>query len=173
MHSSETIVTRAGWELLASGRTPAVGTLLRLDHRAIPAAEIRGFVATTDHEPRRGLTMVLLGAFGIIGLGFMFGVVDTGMRGRFLGGAMVAVAIVVAAVEEMMRLTTSGVFRIDILTSGGETLRHSTPDVDDHAALLVALGSIVGHNSATVRSAPSEAANFDVQAGSRAAAAAA
>jgi hypothetical protein len=131
--------------------------LLRLDHRAVPVSDIRGFVATTDHEPRRKTTMLLLGAFGLAGAAFLLGIVDTGMSGRYLGGAVVCVAVVIAALEEMMRLTTSGVFRIDILTSGGETLRHSTPDVDDHAALLAALGSIVGHNSASVWPVPSEA----------------
>lgn len=159
--------------MLASGRTPAVGTLLRLDYRAVPVTDIRGFVATVDHEPRRLATNLLLGAFGLIGLVFMMGIADTGMRGRYLGGAMVSVAIVVAIVEEMTRLTTSGVFRVDILTNGGETLRHTTPDVDDHTALLAALGAIVGRNTAIVRPAPSETVNIEPQGNSRATAAAA
>src|SRR5690606_37397580 len=144
-----------------------------LDHRAVPVDEIRGFVATTEPEPRRRMTMLLLSLFAFAGIALLLGVADNGMRMRYLGGAMVCVAAVVAALEEMMRLTTSGVFRIDILTSRGETLRHSTPDVTTHAALLAALGSIVGHNSALARPFPTEVRLEDQHPVPRAAAAAA
>jgi hypothetical protein len=138
------------WELLASGRTPVVGPLLRLDTRAVAVGDIRGFVATTDLQGKRAPAIATMAVFAIVGLLFLAGVIDIGMRGRILVAAILFGSVALAALNDMMQLAMSGVFRVDVLTAGGETFRHSTTDAAEHAALLAALGTIVGQNSVMV-----------------------
>ncbi len=144
--------TMPSWELL-DGRSPSVGALLRLDQRAVPVADIRGFVATTDLGEKKRPAIIVMGVFAVIGMLFLFGIIDVGTRARFLVAALVFGSISLVAVNDMLRLATSGVFRVDVLTAGGETFRHVTAEIDDHAALLAALGTIVGQNSVAAHAA--------------------
>ena len=147
--------TAAKWEILPSGRTPTVGELLRLGPRAIPVGDIRGFVATTDLEADKKPAIATMTVFGVIGMLFLFGVIDIGMRARFLVAAILFGSIALSALNDILWLTTSGIYRVDVLTAGGESVRFATVDPHEHAALMAALGGIVGRNSAS--NAPAEA----------------
>lgn len=149
------------WELLAGGRAPSVGDMLRLDRRAVPVADIRGFVATTDLGDKKRPALAVMAAFGVVGLLFLTGVIDIGTRARFLSAAILFGSIALVAVNDILRLATSGVFRVDVLTAGGETFRHATADIEEHAALLAALGTIVGQNSVVVHGAHAAPDRFD------------
>lgn len=144
--------TTPSWELL-DGRSPSVGALLRLDQRAVPVRDIRGFVATTDLGEKKRPAIIVMGVFAVIGMMFLFGVIDIGTRARFVVAAILFGSISLVAVNDMLRLATSGVFRVDVLTAAGETFRHVTADIDEHAALLAALGTIVGQNSVAAHAA--------------------
>lgn len=141
------------WEILAGGRSPHVGALLRLGQRALPVGEVRGFVATTDLGDKKRPALAVMVAFALVGMLFLFGVLDIGMRGRFVVAAILFGSIALVALNDMTRLATSGVFRIDVLGANGETFRHVTADVEEHAALMAALGMIVGENSVAVHNA--------------------
>lgn len=139
----------AKWEILPHGRTPAVGEMLRVGPRAVPASDIRGFVATTDRQSDKKPALATMVIFGGVGMLFLFGVIDIGMRARFLVAAILFGAIALSALNDMFWLTTTGIYRVDILTAGGKSVRYATVDPADHAALMAALGGIVGRNSAT------------------------
>lgn len=140
----------ASWELLAGGRAPSVGALLRLGQRAAPVSDIRGFVASTDLGEKRRPALMLMALFAGVGLLFLVGVIDIGLRARFLVAAILFGSIALIALNDMLRLASGGVFRVDVLTAGGETFRHATTDIEEHASLLAALGAIVGQNSVSM-----------------------
>ena len=127
------------WELSPAERTPGLGAVLRLGARAIPVSDIRGFIGSSDLEVDRNPAYATLAVFGVAALFFLLGVLDIGWRLRFLVAAVLFALIALSALHDMAWMTTSGLFRVEILTAHGETLRYTTVDPADHERLLSAL----------------------------------
>ncbi len=136
------------WELLPAGRSPALGELLRLGDRAVPVVEIRGFVASTEHERDGKPALVTVAVFVAAALLFLIGVADIGWRTRFLVATAVFGGIALTALNDLFWMTETGLFRVEILTTSGETIRYTTVDGAAHMRLMTVLGAIVGANSA-------------------------
>jgi hypothetical protein len=134
------------WEVLA-GRGPILGPMLRLGPRAIPVSEIRGFLASADIETDKKPAFLAVGVFALIAFLFLIVVFDLGWRARFLAGAAVFGGIALSALHDLAWLTTSGLYRVEVLTTGA-TIRFTTVDANEHARLLEALAAIVERNSA-------------------------
>ena len=127
------------WELSPPERTPGLGAVLRLGARAIPVSEIRGFIGSADLEIDRKPALATLAVFGLAAVFFLLGVLDVGWRLRFLAAATLFALIALSALHDLLWMTTSGLFRVEILTASGETLRYTTVDPAEQQRLMTAL----------------------------------
>jgi hypothetical protein len=131
------------WELTAPDRTPGLGAVLRLGARAIPVSDIRGFIGSSDLEIDRKPAYATLAVFGVAALFFLLGVLDIGWRTRFLAAAVLFGLIALSAIHDLFWMTTSGLFRVEILTATGETLRYTTIDPVEQQRLMSALDRVI------------------------------
>jgi hypothetical protein len=131
------------WEVTPAERTPHLGQMLRLGTRAIPVSQIRGFIGSADPEADKKPAFAIMIVFGIAAIFFILGVMDIGWRPRFLLAAALFGGIALSAFHDIAWLTTSAIFRIEVLTANGETLRHATINPVQHQALLAALERLV------------------------------
>ncbi len=131
------------WEVTTADRTPHLGPMLRLGSRAIPISQIRGFIGTADREADKKPAFAVMVVFGIAAIFFILGVMDIGWRPRFLVAAALFSGIAVSAFHDIAWMTTSTLFRVELLTTNGETLRHATIDLEQHQALLAELKRLV------------------------------
>jgi hypothetical protein len=127
------------WELSPAERTPALGAVLRLGARAVPVSEISGFIGSSDLEVDRKPAFATLAVFGVAALFFLLGVLDIGWRTRFLAASCLFGLIALSALHDIVWMTTSGLFRVEILTASGETLRYTTIDPAEQQQLMTAL----------------------------------
>lgn len=127
------------WELSPPERTPGLGAVLRLGARAIPLSEIRGFVGSSDLEIDRKPALATMAVFGVAALFFLLGVLDIGWRLRFLVASCLFGLIAVSALHDLVWMTKSGLFRVEILTTSGETFRYTTIDPAEQERLMAAL----------------------------------
>jgi hypothetical protein len=131
------------WEISPAERTPQLGAMLRLGARAVPISQVRGFIASADREADKKPAFAVLAVFGIAALFFLLGVVDVGWRARFLVAATLFACIALSAFHDMAWLTTSDVYRVEVLTAQGETLRYATVNAQEQEALLATLERLV------------------------------
>ncbi len=127
------------WEVSPAERTPGLGAVLRLGARAVPVSEIRGFIGSADLEIDRKPALATLAVFGLAALFFLLGVLDVGWRARFLAAAVLFALIALSAMHDLLWMTTSGLYRVEILTVSGETLRYTTIDPVEQQRLMTAL----------------------------------
>jgi hypothetical protein len=131
--------TTLTWEVSPAERTPGLGAVLRLGARAVPVSEIRGFIGSADLEIDRKPALATLAVFGLAAVFFLLGVLDVGWRARFLAAAVLFGLIALSAMHDLLWMTTSGLFRVEILTGSGETLRYTTIDPAEQQRLMTAL----------------------------------
>jgi hypothetical protein len=127
------------WEITPADRTPQLGAMLRVGARAIPLNYVRGFIGSADGETDKKPAFAILAVFGIAALFFLLGVLDVGWRTRFLVAAVLFACIAISALHDLAWQTTSGIFRVEILTASGETIRYATVRQGEQQALLAAL----------------------------------
>jgi Family of unknown function (DUF6232)/Sulfate permease family len=136
---AQTAPCSRSWDVTPASRTPHLGAILRLGARAVPLAEVVGFIGSADRETDKKPAVATLAVFGIATVFFLIGVLDLGWRTRFLAAALLFGFIALSAFHDLAWQTTSGIYRVEILTRSGETLRFSTIDPNDQDALLQAL----------------------------------
>jgi Family of unknown function (DUF6232) len=144
------------WELSPAERTPGLGAVLRLGARAIPVSEIRGFIGSSDLEVDTKPAFATLAVFGVAALFFLLGVLDIGWRMRFLAASVLFGLIALSALHDMVWMTTSGLFRVEILTANGETLRYTTVDPAEQARLMTALDRAIAQPRAANDDSPAD-----------------
>lgn len=127
------------WDVTPASRTPHLGAMLRVGARAVPLSDIAGFIGSADSETDKKPAFATLAVFGVATVFFLIGVLDLGWRTRFLAAAILFGFIAVSALHDMAWMTTSGIYRVEILTRSGETIRYATVDAADQHALLQAL----------------------------------
>ena len=130
---------RLSWEITPPEHTPGLGAMLRIGARAVPVSQIRGFIGSADREVDTKPALATLAVFGVAAMFFLLGVLDIGWRARFLAAFALFVGIALSALHDMMWLTTSGLFRVEVLTASGETLRYTTNDPTEQERFLAAL----------------------------------
>lgn len=135
------------WELVAQDRTPAIGATLRLAERAIPVAEIRGFLASDAGGKDWKPAFAVLGVFAGLGAAFLIGVLGHDWQYRLLAAAAVFMVIGLSALHDVVWLTRVRMYRVEIITARGETLVYATTDAADAERLIAALGTVVGSQS--------------------------
>jgi hypothetical protein len=145
------------WELSPPARTPGLGAVLRLGARALPVSEIRGFIGSSDLEVDKKPAFATLAVFGVAAVFFLLGVLDIGWRTRFLAASSLFGLIAVSALHDMVWMTTSGLFRVEILTASGETLRYTTIDPSDQQRLMAALDRAIARPRAANDDEPVDA----------------
>jgi hypothetical protein len=128
------------WEITPAGKTPGLGAMVRIGARAVPLLQVRGVIGSLDRDTDRRPALLTVALFGVIACVFLFGVVDLGWRERFLLGAVVFGGIGLMALNDLMWLSTGGIYRVEILLASGETLRYATVDPADQERLLNAVG---------------------------------
>jgi hypothetical protein len=131
------------WELsdLASD---ASGPSIRLGPTRVRVADVAAWRAERVVErDRRGafLTAVVFGAGATL---FLSGVLELGLRQRFLAGALLLGAIALGALLEAARMTRLDLYRIDIRTAAGRTIAFTTANPDEMQAVMTALYSQAG-----------------------------
>jgi hypothetical protein len=114
--------------------------VLRLGARAIPLSDVAGFIGSVDNETDKKPAFATLAIFGLVAVFFLIGVLDLGWRTRFLAAASLFGLIALSAIHDMMWQTTSGIYRVEILTRSGETLCFATVNAGEQTALMQALG---------------------------------
>lgn len=134
------------WEIVPAAATPIVGATLRLAQRALPLAEIRGVIVTSDSRREIRPALAVLMAFGSIGLVIVIGVLGFEWRTRMLVGALLFVAIGLSALNDILWLTRASLHRVEILTARGETLVYATTDETDARHLAQQLAGVVAAN---------------------------
>lgn len=151
------------WELSPAERTPGLGAVFRLGARAVPVSDIRGFIASSDLEVDRKPAFALMAVFGVAAVFFLLGVLDIGWRTRFLAASVLFGLIALSALHDLMWMTTSGLYRVEVLTATGETMRYTTIDPADQQRLMMALDRAIAQPRADNDDLPS-AAVFDASA---------
>jgi hypothetical protein len=97
-------------------------------------------ITPPEHTPGLGAMLVV---FGIGAMFFLLGVMDIGWRARFLAAFLLFAGIALSALHDMVWLTTSGLFRVEVLTASGETLRYTTIDGVEQERFLAALDTVL------------------------------
>ena len=145
------------WELTPPEHTPGLGAMLRIGARAVPVSQIRGFIGSADREVDRKPALATLVVFGVAAMFFLLGVFDIGWRTRFLAAFALFAGIALSALHDMMWLSTTGLFRVEVLTASGETLRYTTIDAIEQERFLAALDKALMRPRAANDDAPSDA----------------
>lgn len=138
---------RLTWEISPPEQTPGLGAVLRLGSRAIPVSDIRGVIGSSDREVDGKPALATLVVFGVVAMFFLLGVLDIGMRTRFLVASCLFGLIALSALHDLAWMTTSGLFRVEILSASGETLRYTTIDPAEQERLMTALDRAMGDAS--------------------------
>jgi hypothetical protein len=128
------------WELSPAVRTPHLGPVLRVGARAIPVRDITGYIGSADNDTDKKPAFATLAVFGLATMFFLLGVLDLGLRTRFLLGAVLFGIIGLSALHDLAWLTTSTIYRVEIHLASGEVVRYATIHQTKQAALLNALG---------------------------------
>ena len=136
------------WEITSAEQTPGIGAMLRLGARAVPLSEVRGFVGSADREADKKPAFMTMAVFGIAAVLVLLGVMDIGWRLRFLAAAILFGGIALSALHDMAWMTTSGLYRVEVLTASGETIKFATVDQAEQQALMAALDRHIVRNRA-------------------------
>lgn len=139
MRRTATTTPPTTWEITPAEHTPALGAVLRIGARAIPLREVRGFIGSADREADMKPAYATLAVFGVAAMFFLLGVLDIGWRARFLAAFALFTGVALSALHDMAWLTTTGLYRVEVLTASGETLRWTTIDPAEQSRLLAAL----------------------------------
>lgn len=122
------------WDRLSFGE----GATLRLGDKHIRLADVRA-VERSDHSERDYQGVLVMGCvFTAAAALLMIGVLDYGMRERFLLGSAIFFVLGLTSLYEAATSTTLRFVRLRIATTGGETL-FTTADLADAAALELVL----------------------------------
>jgi hypothetical protein len=131
------------WEITAPEHTPGLGAMLRIGARAVPVSQIRGFIGSADREVDTKPALATLVVFGVAAMFFLLGVLDVGWRARFYAAFALFAGIALSALNDMLWLSTTGLFRVEVLTASGETLRYTTIDPVEQERFLAALDTVL------------------------------
>ena len=142
------------WEL--SDRS-ATAPSLRLGAHRLPIEEIVDWRAERQADYDRRGSLLIFAVFGAGGLLFLNGVLEFGLRQRFLAGAVLLGLIALSAVIEAFRMTRIDFYRLHVTTVSGKTVSFATANPDEMQALITAVHGRLGKRvrpPAETRAAP-------------------
>lgn len=157
------VVPPLTWEITPPVFTPGLGAMLRIGARAVPISQIRGFIGSDDREVDIKPALATLIVFGVAAMFFLLGVLDIGWRARFLVAFALFVGIALSALHDMAWLTTSGLYRVEVLTASGETLRYTTIEAAEQERLLAALDKALARPRAANDDVPTDLKPADLK----------
>jgi hypothetical protein len=128
------------WEITPAGKTPGLGAVVRIGARAVPLADVRGFVGSVEPQADHRPALAVLAVFGSAAVLFLVVVFDFGWRERFVLGAVVFGAIGATALNDLTWLSQGRLYRVEMRLASGERLRYTCLDPADQQRLLTALG---------------------------------
>jgi Family of unknown function (DUF6232) len=132
------------WELpdrsAAAGSPPS----LRLGAHRLPLDEIADWRAERQADYDRRGSFLIIAVFGVCGLLFLTGVLEFGMRQRFLAGAVLLGLIALSAVIEAFRMTRIDLYRLHVTTVSGKTVSFATANPEEMQALITAVHGRLG-----------------------------